>query len=269
MTPPPKRPRIKISWWKRRWYRLKYWRSPLRLRGSITRLRHRNKRPYLALLRLCLPSISFYGPLPVPAWKFPIPEPLPPIRLAEDPELCWTRRCEGDLKNLQAIPIWCSRDTPLRSIYRLYEAVMAGDDMYAVIQYELEHFWFTSARSWELHRIPDPRDPDPIRYAILACIVEAMPPAFNFKLSIGMRRDENNVPPTDWDGVNNPYAPYEPVHGPEWTKHVPPVDKQYLRDMMPERMLDSEGRLILHEDGESEIFAKRNLVASEGMWYRI
>ncbi|PGH29217.1 hypothetical protein GX50_08052 [[Emmonsia] crescens] len=257
MPPTMKRPHAKIGWWRWKWLMLKRMRSPLRLRGSIVRLRHRNKHPYLALLRLCLPTISL-------SWSFPIPEPLPPMRLVDDPQLCWTRRCEGDLKNLQAIPIWCSRDTPLRSLYRLYEAIMAGDDMYAVIQYELEYFWYQSGRLWELHRIPDPRDSNPIRYAIIACIVEAMPASFNFKLSIGMRRDENNVDPTE-----SGYAPYEPVAGPMWTKHVPPVDKQYLRDVMPERMLDSQGRLVLHEEADSEIFNKRNLVASEGMFYRI
>ncbi|EGC46506.1 conserved hypothetical protein [Histoplasma capsulatum var. duboisii H88] len=116
---------------------------------------------------------------------------------------------------------------------------MAGDSMNAVIGYEVEYFWYHSEHSWQLERIPDPKDPDPIRYAILACLVESMPEAFNFKLSKGMRRDGNNIPPGDWDGVNNPYAPYTPVAGPEWTKHVPPIDRDYLRDVMPERLLDS------------------------------
>ncbi|EDN07252.1 predicted protein [Histoplasma mississippiense (nom. inval.)] len=167
------------------------------------------------------------------------PEPLPPLSLVANPSLCWTRRCEGDLKNLQAIPLWRSHDTPLRSLYRMYEAAMAGDSMNAVIGYEVEYFWYHSEHSWQLERIPDPKDPDPIRYAILVCLVESMPEAFNFKLSKGMRRDGNNIPPGDWDGVNNPYAPYTPVAGPEWTKHVAPIDRDYLRDVMPERLLDS------------------------------
>ncbi|EEH11521.1 conserved hypothetical protein [Histoplasma capsulatum G186AR] len=234
MTRPSKRPRRKLSWWRRKWYIWRSIESPLELRGSIIRLRHRNKHPYLALLRLFLPAS-------LTSWSYPIPEPLPPLSLVANPSLCWTRRCEGDLKNLQAIPLWRSHDTPLRSLYRMYEAAMAGDSMNAVIGYEVEYFWYHSEHSWQLERIPDPKDPDPIRYAILACLVESMPEAFNFKLSKGMRRDGNNIPPGDWDGVNNPYAPYTPVAGPEWTKHVPPIDRDYLRDVMPERLLDSRG----------------------------
>ncbi|KAK2801313.1 hypothetical protein FQN51_005413 [Onygenales sp. PD_10] len=141
--------------------------------------------------------------------------------------------------------------------------------MFALVQYEVEYFWFQSRQSWELHCIPDPKDPDPIRYAILASIVESMPEAFNFKLSIGMRRNGKHIPPTDWDGVNNPYAPYVPVTIPSWPQHVPAVDKQYLRDVMPARMLDSEGRLMLHEEADSEIFMKRNIIATEERFWRI
>ncbi|EEH36249.2 hypothetical protein PAAG_00572 [Paracoccidioides lutzii Pb01] len=64
-----------------------------------------------------------------------------------------------------------------------------------------------SASTKDPHRIPDPHDPDPIRYAIIACLVEFMPEVFNFNLSIGMRRDGNDVHPKDWDGSNNSYAP--------------------------------------------------------------
>lgn len=48
------------------------------------------------------------------------------------------------------------------------------------------------------------QDPDPIRYAIIACLIESMPETFNFKLSKGMRRVGNNIPSGDWNGVNNP-----------------------------------------------------------------
>lgn len=74
----------------------------------------------------------------------------------------------------------------------------------------------------------DPRDPDPIRYALLACIVESLLDAFNWCLSIGLRRNGKHIPPTNWDGVNSPYAPYEPLSLPSWTRHVPAVEKQYL-----------------------------------------
>ncbi|WEW60452.1 hypothetical protein PRK78_005938 [Emydomyces testavorans] len=262
MSSPSKRSRPKMSWWTRTKYRFRYQESPLALRGTIIRLRHANKWAYLALFRLCMPTTSL-------SWAYPVPKPLPPLSLVDDPSLCWTRRCEGDIKNLQAIPIWRSRDTPLRSLYRLYEAVMGGDEMLPVIGYETEYFWRQGRRSWELHRIPDPKDSDPIRYAIIACVVEALLDAFNWRLSLGLRRNGKNIPPTDYDGINNPYAPYDPVALPSWTEHVPPVEKQYLRDVMPSRMLDSEGRLMLHTDAKSEIFEKRNIVATEHKFWTI
>ncbi|KAG5289255.1 hypothetical protein I7I48_08532 [Histoplasma ohiense] len=128
MTRPSKRPRRKLSWWRRMWYIWRSIESPL---GSIIRLRHRNKHPYIALLRLFLPAS-------LTSLSYPIPEPLPPLSLVASPSPCWARRCEGDLKNLQAIPLWRSHDTPLRSLYRMYEAAMAGDSMNAVIGYEVE-----------------------------------------------------------------------------------------------------------------------------------
>ena len=150
---------------------------------------------------------------------------------------------------------------------------MAGDEMAPVIGYETEYFFDQGRQSWRLHRIPDPKDPDPIRYAILACIVEALLDAFNFRLSKGFRRNGKHIPPRNWDGVSSPYAPYDPEMLPSWTEHVSPVDKQYLRDVMPQRMLDSEDRLVLHEPlfegGGSNIFLKRNIVAGEHNFYTI
>ncbi|KAF3480028.1 uncharacterized protein GIQ15_07004 [Arthroderma uncinatum] len=259
---PPKtrtRSRRKVTWWLRMKYRLLRLTTPLRLRGSITRLRHHNKRPILALLRLCLPTSCL-------TWSFPIPEPLAPNALVTDPSLCWRRRIDSDLKNLQAVPVWRSRDTPLRSIYRLYEAVMAGEEYFDVIGYETEYFWYQDRRSWEPHRIPDPADPDPIRYAILASIAEALVFALNWRLSIGMRRNGNHI---YRQHGSDPYPPYDPLPMPSWTRDVPPVKIDHLRSAMPSSMLDSEGRLVLIDEGKSEVFRKRNIVASEYKFYTI
>ncbi|EGD94560.1 hypothetical protein TESG_02072 [Trichophyton tonsurans CBS 112818] len=256
---PTIRPRRKVTWWLRMKYRLLRLTSPLRLRGSITRLSHRNKRPFLSLLRFCLPTTSL-------TWSFPIPEPLSPSALLKEPSLCWKRRIEGDLKNLQAIPIWRSRDTPLRSLYRLYEAVMAGEEFFVVIGYETEYFWYQNRRSWEPQYIPDPADPDPLRYAILACIAEALVLALNWRLSLGMRRNGNHIHRQDG---SDPYPPYNPLLMPSWVRDVPPVSTEYLRLTIPANKLDSDGRLVLIDGGKSEIFRKRNIIASEYRFYTI
>lgn len=85
-----------------------------------------------------------------------------------------SRRLEN-LTDQRGIPLWRARDTPLRSLYRMYEAMMS--DVYVVIGTETEYFWYQ--RRWSLDSIPDPRDPDPIRYAVLACLVEELVVAFN------------------------------------------------------------------------------------------
>lgn len=251
-------PHLKITWLRVK-SRIRRWSSPLRIRGTITRLRHRNKWPYLALLRLLLPTHSF-------TWKYPVPDPLPPRTLIDGgPELSWNRRMNSDLKNLQAIPIWRSRDTPLRSLYRLYEAAMGGEAIIEVIGYETEYFWYQNRRSWDLDRIPDPQDPDPIRYAVLACFVEALVKAFNWRLSLGMRRDKNHIPRERGD---DPWPSYKPITGPLWTQRVPPVDTEYVRNNLPER-LDQRGRFVLLEDGDSGIFDERNISATESRLYTI
>ncbi|KIN07798.1 hypothetical protein OIDMADRAFT_37184 [Oidiodendron maius Zn] len=90
--------------------------TPLHLRGTITRLRHSHKRPYLALLRLFIPF---------PSWSFPLPEPVPPYQIVEN--------C-----------IWESQDTPLRSLYRLYKIFMTRE--YAFLGLKTEYFWHQSGR---------------------------------------------------------------------------------------------------------------------------
>ena len=101
----------------------------------------------------------------------------------------YSRLASADLTNMQSIPIWRARDTPLRSLYRIYEALVAREH-YAVGP-EVEYFWYQARRPWELHRMPDPCDRDPIWYAILACIAEELAKAFNWRLSLGMRREKN------------------------------------------------------------------------------
>ncbi|KAE8346432.1 hypothetical protein BDV24DRAFT_158667 [Aspergillus arachidicola] len=105
---------------------------------------------------------------------------------AQQYPLLESRMASEDLTNMRSVPIRRARDTPIRSMYRLYEAMAAGE--YYAIPPEVEYFWYQ--RSWILCRVPDPRDPDPVRYAILASIIEELAKTFNWRLSLGMRRDK-------------------------------------------------------------------------------
>lgn len=245
----PLRLRIRLIFY-RYWYRVRRLQTPLKLRYSLGRLRHNHSRPWLALLRLFVPY---------PTWQFPVPEPLPPHELLGNDHLMLRRRY--DLRNLTAIPLWRARDTPLRSLYRLCESMLSGE--YSPMGEETEYFWYQ--RRWALHRIPDPADPDPIRYAILACLVEELVTAFNWRLSLGLRRDHNHVLR---ERDEDPYPPYEPVSGPAWTKDVPPIPQECLAHLQSEFVRDGR-QLVLEERGVSEVFAKRNIVTNVGWLYTI
>jgi hypothetical protein len=80
--------------------------------------------------------------IPYPSWFFPIPGPFPLRELIDDQknETGLIKTQFGDLHNLQAIPIWRMRDTPLRSIYRIYELHLA--DRYELMGYETEYFFY-------------------------------------------------------------------------------------------------------------------------------
>lgn len=105
--PPRRRP--KISLWARFRAWLRYAESPLRLRSSLTRLRHQHRYPLLTLLRMFIPY---------PSWFFPIPGPFSLRALIEDTknEMNIIMSHFDDIHNLRSIPIWRMRDTPLRSI---------------------------------------------------------------------------------------------------------------------------------------------------------
>jgi hypothetical protein len=118
------------------------------------------------------------------------------------------------------------RDTPLRSLYRLYEAICAQKPF--PLSRETDYFFFQQP-GWKLESIPDPKDPDPVRYAILASLVEEMVTLFNLRNGLGIRRGER---PGKMAGRYNAkdraalQAEAARFHEspPPWVAHVPPVD---------------------------------------------
>lgn len=231
---------------------IRFYHTSLCLRLSIIRLRHHSKWPYLALLRLFVPF---------PSWYFTVPDPVPLGEIFENPSLLYAR--QENLLNLRCIPIWRARDTPLRSLYRLYEDMASG--YYVRLGPETEYFWYRAQSRWALHSIPDPRDPDPVRYAILACLVEELVCAFNWRLGLGMRRNHKHQ---YRKRASDPYAPFVPEIVPDWMNHVPPIEQQMLAGL-PSKLVDSEGRLVLEQGGLNKVFVKRNIITNVGWLYTI
>jgi hypothetical protein len=146
-------------------------------------------------------------------------------------------------------------DTPLDAIYRLYEHIMLDQNI--EMRNELEAFWFQPG--WPVHEIPDPKDPDSERYAVLAVIPALLVLAFNKRIELGLPRDAPAIFTLDqldeWRAQEREYE-----KEPEWTAGVPPC-KQVLKIPHWENNL----RKFVSIDGfgdkrASQEFAKKNIL---------
>lgn len=143
-------------------------------------------------------------------WRASIPPQFLPAQLLHNKSEV-SRRHEG-LQQLHTLPLFAWRDTPTRSVYRMYEFMCAG--MNYILQEEIEHFYFhPQPEVWRLEDIPDPHDTDSLRYAIVASIIEALAESFTWRQKGGLHRDGNIY--------------YDPdaqmIEPPSWTKRVPAV----------------------------------------------
>jgi len=244
--PPRNQSKFKLCWLRLR-SRIRYFKSSLCLRDSIARLRDDDNHchPYFALLKLAIIHLQ------LPSWNwsynYPLPKPLAPKDIAKNEALF--NQHHPNIFQLRYIPVWTLRDTPLRAIYRLYEIFVTQE--FVLLRLECEYMWHQSSRKWSLNSIPDPYDPDPIRYAMLASIVEELVKAFNWRLGNGQRRNGKNVCRTR----ENPTPKYVPETVPAWTALVPPIQKTDLRELPLD--LVHNGKLILG-DGECTNFLRRN-----------
>lgn len=110
-------------------------------------------------------------------------------RLPLQPRELLAGRLIYEIPLLQRKPADPDTDTPIASLYRIYEHLVL--DQHIAIRNEFEAFWFQS--SWALCKIPDPRDPNPERYACLAGIVRLLCLAFNKRIDLGLPRDAPSI----------------------------------------------------------------------------
>lgn len=201
-------------------------------------------------------------------WKFPLPQPLSVQYLLNDPEIILRRR-EKELNYvaLRQIERFCRRDTPLRSLYRLYECVVTAneDEMMQESQY-----WFHSQSNWLLKDIPDPEDSDPLRYAILASLVDAMVLSFNHKIKVGLRRGITDkmawlVP----DFRDEPNPPLESL--PAWCNRIGPLSQRLELEPGVNVIIPAD-LTVLSADSLTDNFrpfAKRNIIANFVQLYNV
>lgn len=203
--------------------------SPLKLRASLRRLKRCSHRRNILFRLLC--------PLP---WHFPLPSPKQPAQLAADRGRILI---QPNILQLHSIPLFRIRDTPLCSLYRLYEDLCVGNIL--MLSYESDYFFSHTEAAWKLSEMPDPQDSDPVRYALLASFAEALVDAFNWKLEQGLRRGGTQNAGSDHGGLETL---------PRWTERVKPL---------PERL---NLRPNNNESADPN-FLKRNIQAPMGYLY--
>ncbi|KAF8797803.1 hypothetical protein BYT27DRAFT_7178887 [Phlegmacium glaucopus] len=174
--------------------------------------------PWLTLWKLL-------WPLP---WRYRLPIPLDPLEIRDHPDIVHQRYyVEENYRRLRSFPLFQLRDTSLRSLYRLHDALCADQQNYVML--ESDYFW-RRAR-WRIKDIPDPKDPNPLRYAILASLVESMVEAYNWKITLGLRRGVG-VTSKEQDEAfrRDPNKPFEEV--PSWASLVHPLEEwtSFLED---------------------------------------
>lgn len=74
------------------------------------------------------------------------------------------------------------------TLHWIYESMLLR--LCAAVGAETGYFFYQP--QWTVHDIPEPRDPDPIRYAMLACTVKELVRVFSWWIGMGLRRDEQH-----------------------------------------------------------------------------
>ena len=219
--------------------RLRRLSTPLEIRHSIRRL-HACPNTRAVVFQLLYPY----------PWHFGIPPLLSPEDLHASPEVINVR--QAGIRNLFEVPLFRARDTSLRSLYRLYDDLCA--DRRTLMTYECEYLFRRGSERWSLSRIEDPYDEDPVRYAVLASLVEALVEAFNWKLELGIRRGGRPSDQSEDRATN-----FVREVAPEWTKKVGALEKSLC-------LIDRESEPFAKVD---QNFLKRNIEASMGYLYTV
>lgn len=202
---------------------------------------HSGPRPFYHAMRLIWPF----------PWYLPIPPQLPVSALLEDRGIIMRRKMfDVSYTELRFVPLFCMRDTPLRALYRLYECTCTVSENETM---EEGMYIFHRQPQWRIKDISDPKDSDPLRYAILASLTETMVEAFNYKIKLGLRRGITNEKPlliASFAKESDP--PYE--EPPPWCATVGP-----LQDAL---ILDPRFKISAHKH-----FRKRSIVVHvEQLW---
>lgn len=141
--------------------------------------------------------------------------------------------------------------TPTASLYRMYEYLVVG---YIVgLRTEIEYFF--NQPSWAVSAIPDPGDPDPKRYAILAVLPYYLVTAFNRLIERGLPRGSPAIIAGDAaeDALKRRKVVLEKE--PSWVTKVPPLPQPLVIPDQSNKAPEAAAR--------GQRFSKMNIIAEE------
>lgn len=142
-------------------------------------------------------------------------------------------------------------DTPLASLYRMYEYFVAG--YVTGLRSEVESFF--NHPTWAIAEIPDPEDPDPQRYAVLAVLPHYLVHAFNRLIERGLPRGSPAII-TSIEAENDLKGrPKVLEKEPEWVARVPRLEETLIIPC-------TDGK-DPSKDGRSSHFMDMNIVSEE------
>ncbi|KAG5980951.1 hypothetical protein E4U55_003461 [Claviceps digitariae] len=174
----------------------------------------------------------------------------PPSSFAQKPpEVAWLLEHRHERQGQRAL----TRGPPhsLASLYRMYEYLIIGYN--TGLRTEIEFFF--NQPSWSVKDIPDPKDADPIRYAILAVLPHYLTLAFNRLIEKGLPRGSPAIlTPEIEASLKAQVVKLEEV--PSWTTDVPPLKDVFTIPCKSSKFVDAGGE-------RSERFYKMNIVVNE------
>ncbi|KAJ7431469.1 hypothetical protein B0H11DRAFT_851731 [Mycena galericulata] len=213
-------PLLTWSWFIENLFRLNLWiyyhlPAPLNVPFIII---HQTRHIHVHGIHPWATTLMLLFPLP---WHFTNPPPLPVHGFDTEPGVFY-RRHENILM-LRNQVLFQARDTPMRALYRLYDAIGTQDE--TEIKHEATYIW--SRHTWRLSEWPDPRDTEPDRYIVLAAIMEELVRAFNWRLSMGFIREAPRERRRT-RAERRARIPQPLESTPDWTSMVPPARQRIV-----------------------------------------
>lgn len=115
---------------------------------------------------------------------YPVSPPLAPEELLAHPNV----HRERVFRRVHRIPKKSTDDTPLFSLYRVYEHLVLDDNV--GLRNEIEYFWYAK---WPVASIPDPQDKCKSRYAVFSAIPALLVESFNQRIDLGLPRKADSI----------------------------------------------------------------------------